>query len=486
MPPTAWRARTSAVFAMLVVSMTTAQGAGHAYVLPYVPNPAEILATFWGSPTSDGKSNVTETTYTTDCKNAKFKPLPPGWMPCNEPGAKTCIWFPNGTVARGSDCRRTDVDGEAIGGYVNAFRGGFVEKRNMSDTKKNVPVQIFPNVNIAYVESLPAYSSTVVIDNVGLQRLAPNLQTTKSGVGVQATQLQMNNNNLTSIDNVSFPVYLNILMVRNNSISAVINLSQAQVPSLSSLYLDFNFLPTLAGIRFPDTLTTLSVDGNHIIDLDNVTWPPILKTLSLADNKMRFLNYSFPPRLEDLTAANMSLGSVDGVEFPPSLTTLDLSNTSLTQLTANFPDTLKSLSLFNNNLTAVYATEAQFQLLSRLENANKTIWDCNPNVESDIGIPCDIVFSTLNTNATCTDHIGVKMLFGVFPICIIKDPPTLPPTTLIPGSNTSTSMPISAASASTSSNTLLCILSSAIVLTVLLIALILLYRRRNRRPKQHP
>ncbi|KAF0707814.1 hypothetical protein As57867_006517, partial [Aphanomyces stellatus] len=78
------------------------------------------------------------------------------------------------------------------------------------------------------------------------------------------------------------------------------------------------------------------------------------------------------------------------------------------------------------------------------------------------------------------------MLFGVFPICIIKDPPTLPPTTLIPGSNTSTSMPISAASASTSSNTLLCILSSAIVLTVLLIALILLYRRRNRRPKQHP
>ncbi|KAF0714562.1 hypothetical protein As57867_003803, partial [Aphanomyces stellatus] len=471
MRPTAWRPPRSIVCAMVVASLTTAQGAGHSQdddsaILPLVPNPAEILGTRWGTPTGAGKSNLTETIYTTDCKNVKFN-TPEGWMSCIDADAKTCIWFPNGTVARGSDCRRTNVLGQTIGGYVNAFRGGHFERRNISASNRDVSIQIFPNINISYVKSLPAYSSFIVIDNVSLQRLAPDLRQTKSGIRVQATVLQMNGNNLTSIDNISFPESLNALLVRNNLITSVTNLSAP----LSSLHLDFNLIPTLAGMKFPESLNHLDLEGNLIETLENITWPPILKTLNLARNKMQSLNYSFPQGLEELVASDMPLGSVDGIAFPPTLTFLDLSQTGLTQITTNFPDTLKSLYLFNNNLTAVYATEAQFQLLSRLENANKTIWDCDPNVEH--GLSCDIVFSTRNTNATCTDHIGVKMLFGVFPICIIKDPPpTLPPRTLLPLTNVPKS--------------LICILSSAIVLTVLLIALILLYRRRNRRPKQHP
>ncbi|KAF0683119.1 Aste57867_24807 [Aphanomyces stellatus] len=383
-----------------------------ANLLPDIPDPKSILSTVWGNVTGRGKA-VSETTFTTDCTNASFA-SPDGWLPCaNE--SLTCIWFANGTVARASDCRKTNRDGLTQQGTVSALRGDvYEEDRNVGvdGQRKVVSTQIFPAFSIGFVEALPAYMWNIVIDDVGVKRLNKDLRLTTSGEPVLA---QMINNSISTIDGVQFPDKMDTLCghtAQNNSIETI---SSFSAPSLKTFNLPLNKLKTLAGTTLPDSIRSLDISNNALQDLRNIVWPRSIEDLIISGNKLPDFNWMFPCSLKSLTASNMPLKSLDGVNLPPSLERLNLANTGLTEIKANFPSTLKKLRLGGNSITAVYANASQYQILSTLNMTDKNATTCNGKLR------CENIFSVTTTNATCKGHTRIEMLFGVFPICIVPD-----------------------------------------------------------------
>ncbi|KDO33373.1 TKL protein kinase [Saprolegnia parasitica CBS 223.65] len=122
-------------------------------------------------------------------------------------------------------------------------------------------------------------------------------------------------------------------------------------------------------------------------------------------------------------------------------TTSQVAHNRITEVRANFPSSLTSLyvrrelcgfthrdynrCLAGNNITAFYANRSQFELLARLRNPNKSslTYDRHRGASGKWNFqgPCDIVLSTTATNTTCVDHTHTRLLFDVFPICMLPD-----------------------------------------------------------------
>jgi Leucine-rich repeat (LRR) protein len=76
---------------------------------------------------------------------------------------------------------------------------------------------------------------------------------------------------------------------------------QAKWDSETTLNLEGNDITSLDGVTFPATLTTLNLDGNDIASLDGVTFPATLTTLNLSFNKITSLDgVTFPATLTTL------------------------------------------------------------------------------------------------------------------------------------------------------------------------------------------
>ncbi|KAF0711759.1 hypothetical protein As57867_005085, partial [Aphanomyces stellatus] len=377
--------------------------------------------TVWGNVTGLSYA-VNTTTFTTEgCTNVRFD-NPPGWFACREPFKPTCIWYSNGSVARGSDCRATNLYDNKDSGWVSALR-------------------YFPPFDIDVVEMLPPVVSSIVIDNAGVKRLHPNLKAMQDGTPVQATLLytfllmlmttihacrQMINNLITSIDDVQFPDKLQALDLSSNYIAAV---GKFQAPALSSLNLSGNLLTTLDKTTFPDGLQELHLSNNPIQHFRGVGWPKILRILGINGAKRPPANPNCPSRRPSNSSSNATklyrtnmparlfTPTLDGIEYPLTIEHLSLANLGLTELTAKFPPTLKTV-LAGNDITAFYATESQFALLSNLSKTQSNITQT-----TCCGMACATLFlSTTRTNETCKGHRSTKFLFDTFPICIIDEP----------------------------------------------------------------
>ncbi|RHY72221.1 hypothetical protein DYB38_001826 [Aphanomyces astaci] len=135
-----------------------------------------LLNTFWAtSPGLNKKAPVNVTTYSTDCKDVEFQ-ADRRWDNCTEERI-TCIWFPNGTVGRGSNCRKVTRYGSADYGQVNAFRGGSgsVDRKFDNVTGTNVSTTLFPShITVEHIEGFPTYVETMFLWNTNITAFYAN------------------------------------------------------------------------------------------------------------------------------------------------------------------------------------------------------------------------------------------------------------------------------------------------------------------------
>ncbi|RHY43570.1 hypothetical protein DYB34_006322 [Aphanomyces astaci] len=135
-----------------------------------------LLNTFWAtSPGLNMKAPVNVTTYSTDCKDVEFQ-ADRRWDNCTEERI-TCIWFPNGTVGRGSNCRKVTRYGSADYGQVNAFRGGSgsVDRKFDNVTGTNVSTTLFPShITVEHIEGFPTYVETMFLWNTNITAFYAN------------------------------------------------------------------------------------------------------------------------------------------------------------------------------------------------------------------------------------------------------------------------------------------------------------------------
>ncbi|KAF0773034.1 hypothetical protein AaE_002220, partial [Aphanomyces astaci] len=315
-----------------------------------------LLNTFWAtSPGLNMKAPVNVTTYSTDCKDVEFQ-ADRRWDNCTEERI-TCIWFPNGTVGRGSNCRKVTRYGSADYGQVNAFRGGSgsVDRKFDNVTGTNVSTTLFPShITVEHIEGFPTYVETIVIDEVGVRSFNRDMSRTyQTKLPITARFLQMRGNRIASISGVAFSENLQVMDFGGNEITSI---GTILAPNLMTLSFISNKIASLAGAVFPSTLRSLLLQNNEITTLANVDWPP----------------------------------------------------------------NLQILFLWNTNITAFYANESQFLLLSNVSTTCEGLSDDGSGDNGDHDY-CERLLSHNATNATCKGHVRIEWLHGKYPICIIPD-----------------------------------------------------------------
>ncbi|KDO33374.1 hypothetical protein SPRG_02181 [Saprolegnia parasitica CBS 223.65] len=142
--------------------------------------------------------HVTQVTLTTDCRGVNFTSTSDDDTITFDGVAATnwtiefpsCVWFPDGRVARGADVSAVDARGSLKFGYLYAIRN---------------------NLTVDYVEHLPSHASTIILDNLGINALHDDLSTDDRGRPVIANRVQMVNNAITTISGVRFPDTIDVL-----------------------------------------------------------------------------------------------------------------------------------------------------------------------------------------------------------------------------------------------------------------------------------
>ncbi|KAF0683125.1 Aste57867_24813 [Aphanomyces stellatus] len=363
---------------------------------------------YWGTIDKANRTArpVTVTTFSADCSNVSFS-YPPDWNRCDEgkENKVTCIWFPDGRVARGGDCRVLNSVGNIKDGMTSTY-----SRPSPNDTDQTI---VFPDITIEAVDSLPSFANSVVLRNVGIKTLAKDLWTKSS---VQATYLSFNKNRIETVDGVIFPQLTFRLDLSSNRIKTLGNFS---AKFLDTLNVSFNFAADLTQTVFPNKMTELQMAGTSctIESLRKIALPSSLTNLGLSGNLLTSLDFAMPINLTTLTATmNPNITSIAGVTFPPKLESLMLESTGLTEIRSNFPKSLQYLYLGDNNITAFYATASQLAILKNLANDDIKNMTCR-------GYHCRAFLTRNNTNATCTGHLYTEVIHGIFPICVVADPP---------------------------------------------------------------
>ncbi|OQR84687.1 ATP-binding Cassette (ABC) Superfamily [Achlya hypogyna] len=246
------------------------------------------------------------------------------------------------------------------------------------------------SMTVEFVAFLPNTAAVIKLDNLGIKHVNESLNTDIHGVPLVAKTIQLMGNQITIIN-----------------------------------------------ITLSDTVTMLNLRDNKLTDASFASGPlpPSVNLLDMSNNSLT----QVPPQVLTKDLVNISLNnnaiqSIDGVEWPRNLQMLSLWNNSIRQIHANFPATLTHLCLAGNPISAFYANQSQFNLLSKLLNpAPTTVATSNDSTISVIDM-CGNVLSTTLTSVDCAGHASTKMLFGVFPICLVADaasPSSIPTSTIV-------------------------------------------------------
>ncbi|EQC31665.1 serine/threonine protein kinase [Saprolegnia diclina VS20] len=309
---------------------------------------------------------VSESTYTTAwCDHACF----------GNASAPSCIWYANGSVSSGGVATTNGL--ELLG------------------TDASLHVQ--------YLERLPAATTALSLDSVGLVRLQQDLRRDDMGRIVAMSSLLLARNHIATIDGVQFPTQLTTLSLRQNALRS---LGAVLAPVLASLDVSLNKLTALtASDMLPTSLQLLNLSGNALQTLASAAFPPILQHLDVANNQVRSLStVSWPPCLLTLNASNNALTSLSNVSFPETLQQLELGHNAISEIRAAFPKSLRRLCLGPNPVQALYANASQYALLESL------------------GRPADDCLLQVNATSTaCAGHYGMALLWGLYPVCLLPD-----------------------------------------------------------------
>ncbi|OQR97023.1 protein kinase [Achlya hypogyna] len=244
---------------------------------------------------------------------------------------------------------------------------------------------------LPYLEALPTKYSEVAIQNVGLERLNQRLDANRVAPA-RTVRLDLSNNAIRSVANVTFPASLQALVLSNNS------------------------LPSVEGFSAP-ALESLSVSGNPLVVV------PPLATLfpNLVEVKLNRLDLTaYPTAAVPATTQRLSLASNALTEMPselpPGLRTLNLQSNKIASVRLNLTAESQLLCLGGNPITALYATRAQFDLLNKLAHPHVV----GPNASPGRCTSQTPLVSAATTADDCRGRFVVRRLWGAIPVCVVE------------------------------------------------------------------
>ncbi|KAK1943624.1 Protein transport protein Sec61 subunit beta [Phytophthora citrophthora] len=127
------------------------------------------------------------------------------------------------------------------------------------------------------------------------------------------------------------------------------------LPSVMQLNLKNNSLSSLQNVSIPSTVKTLDLSKNFFSSFQNFSFPSGLTKLSAANGKLSSLhNFSFPDSVETLNLSNNPIASIGGVIFPSSLKAMTItSSVKLVEFEVRQSDatSFASLQTFNISIT---------------------------------------------------------------------------------------------------------------------------------------
>ena len=174
--------------------------------------------------------------------------------------------------------------------------------------------------------------------------------------------LNLSSNNISSIDNTSWPIGIDGIDMAGNSITSVNNVTWPS--SLQYLHLGYNQIVTFnPSIALPNSLQYLHLSGNQIINFTpSLPLPSSLIVLALESNQI----VNFDP-LHDL---------------PSGITQLDLNNNQIVNFTPSnsLGSGLEKINLYNNQIVNFDPSVALPSSLQRIILDNNQIVTFDPSV----------------------------------------------------------------------------------------------------------
>ena len=123
------------------------------------------------------------------------------------------------------------------------------------------------------------------------------------------------------------------------------NLTQEELLEIKEINLEDNDLTSIEGIKFPEGLEHLLLFQNPLISVDKFIFPNSLKILDLGCTRLISIDkVRFPDGLEELYLYANDLTSLDKVDFPDGLKVLSIASNLLTSIiNIKFPKGLNEL-----------------------------------------------------------------------------------------------------------------------------------------------
>ena len=177
----------------------------------------------------------------------------------------------------------------------------------------------------------------------------------------QLTNLNISDNQITSLDGINQLTYLENLDASHNEITSIAAL---EYPALAYLNLSNNWLSDLSGIENLSSLTCLDISGNLISDLAPITKLKELYELRMANNSP--INIKALYTLKNLVCLDISgcgLASLSVVNDFPALTCLSASDNEIASL-STFRKQVEELYINNNPLVDLSPLANQKELLT--------------------------------------------------------------------------------------------------------------------------
>ncbi|KAJ0405922.1 hypothetical protein ATCC90586_005867 [Pythium insidiosum] len=161
--------------------------------------------------------------------------------------------------------------------------------------------------------------------------------------------------------------------------------------TLKDLDLTNNQISTLEGFHLPSSLERLTLDFNPIKSLNATDVPSSLRQLMLKKCGITGLSsFAFPKNLQEVYLdGNQDLTTLEGLVLPGKLRTFDCTNCpALTRITGvKFPETLKKLRVSGSSITSFVVQESDVPILENLETlqlGNSVSTSCPDNTNGKI------------------------------------------------------------------------------------------------------
>lgn len=207
-------------------------------------------------------------------------------------------------------------------------------------------------------------------------------------------ELNLSNNSISKIENLSGLPNLGLLMLYNNSIKKIENLDE--LPNLSGLYIDNNKIEKIENLEKLVNLEALALFRNEISEIQNLHFNINLGRLLLDFNKIKKIeNLEQLTKLNFLTLPNNKIQRIENLSVLKNLTTLELHNNDVQEI-----ENLEELT----NLSVLLLNSNQIKEVKGLENlGNLKVINLSKNYIQKIKFPIS-KFNPLLTNIDLNEN----------------------------------------------------------------------------------